>query len=271
MKYVIVHKAALVHLGKACVATFAAFCAVLAPRVIAALATTDPVNGEIDLFGEDYLRLTIGVSLSVGVGTMLMMWKQPFDPPKIFTVALSFPALLAGGFNMTESVQELAARTTEVAVKSMSELKELDVPIEEPESISKSEPLSTIHFIQPSIGENKKIFNYHLIENAYAGNGAEADGFPLHISQLVTENQYLIVLKTYSNINEAKQGLVKFRKIISGATVVRTTKKYYVVASGTPSSIDDATQRVRKIKNLLRGKEYLGYSLSLLPIKRSNR
>ena len=267
MKDVIFHKATLEHLGKACVATFAAFCAALAPRVITALATSDPMNVEINLFGEAYLKLAAGVSLAIGIGTMLMMWKQPFDPPKIFTMALTFPALFAGGLNMTESVQELATKTSQAAVKSIRTLEELNIHIEEPETILESESLSTLHFSDPSMEKYKSLSNFRLIESAYADNSFKVDRFPLQISQLIIEKQYLIILKAYTKEEKAKEELAKFKAIVSGATIVRTKTKYYVVASGTPSSISDATQKVTRIKELFSKVKDIAPSLSLLPIK----
>jgi len=274
VKDVIVHKPTLEHFGKAVVATFAAFCATLAPRVITALATSDPLGGEINLFGEPYLRLAVFVSLAIGIGTMFMMWRQPFDPPKIFVMALSFPSLVAGGWNMTGSVQELATNSTQTTLRSMSTLQELNIAIEQPAKLLELESVNTSGFFRQSYETDVGVAKLFMVGSARASTSSEVGKAPLQISQLLVQQQYLVILGTFSDETQAQDALERFRQIVPGATTVRTRSNYYIVATRTPSSISEATQLASQLRDRLEqarseaGESWnLNYSVRLLPVE----
>lgn len=250
-------------IGKVLVATFAAICAALAPRVITALSTSDP-NAEIHLFSESYLQVVVIVCVAIGVGAMLVTWRLPFDPPKIFTIALSFPALVSGGWNMSAGVQNAANISLRETDRSKVVLEQQDIPILAPVPAL---DLKMGLYQQPAQRGLASIELGFFSSARAAEPGDRAYSSP-NISQVIVQQKYLVTLGSYGDKRRAERELHNLQRIVPRATLATIGGTYYLVASPTPSTITGATRLATSLKNQFTSTQRRSYPIGLLPLGR---
>lgn len=83
----------------------ASICAVLFPRLIAMLTTTD--SAKITFFSGEYLLVALILSALVGVVVMILEWRVPRAPRDTFMTTLGLPAILAGALSANQNTATL--------------------------------------------------------------------------------------------------------------------------------------------------------------------
>lgn len=107
----------LPQVGKFLIGVFAGLCAIFVPRIVTELSAYDP-SGELELFNTDFIVLAALLAVFLGGVVMILKWRQVCHPPEIFMAALGVPALLAGAFNMSVSVDTLSRKSAQIAALS---------------------------------------------------------------------------------------------------------------------------------------------------------
>ncbi len=229
------------HIGRFLVATFAGICAVFGPRLISLLATTNPTE-EIMLFGNSYLIVGTLVSIMIGFGIVVMKWNvAAATPSEIFGAALAFPAVIAGGLNMSASVTQLGESQDELVAANMTILEIAGLQQRESEAI---------HIIGESEAEPSEsssiLFDFSLIGSAHAQSlqsqstlTARPGGFDP--GRILSQQQYFVFLNEFDNADDAIQASKELQSIAPDAVAVESGGKFYVLEDTNTRGLSQAT------------------------------
>lgn len=234
---------------KFCIGMFAGLCATIVPKMVTALATSDP-TGTIVLFGGDYLMLSVALSVLLGVSVMILKWQEPCLPQAIFYSALGLPALIAGSFNMSASLHTLD--------KAQWQIDRLNAALHQEAGVNTyaPEPLMMIPNDQTSmLPEDQSFFVFRFVATAYAQEPADISKKKLPLVQkhfdpgkVLRQPQFIIVIKKTNSVREAKEAWKKIEPNFPGASIVKGTSSYYVIESAQTKSRTDATLRALELR-----------------------
>ncbi len=251
------------HAGKLFVATFAVACAAFLPRIITTLSTSDP-HAEIELFGWDYIVLSVILSVAIGAGVMLTAWAQPLDPPKIFALALGFPAVISGGLNMTASVNSLETKSQEVNSIAERLLQENAIPTIAPLTVEPVAQAPGDHAIPNSFA-----WNLGIVSAAQAGEPLKVRRPSFNPGRILNERRYLVTLFETKDKATAVTQLRKIQQAMPGASIVRgSDKNFYIVRNLSPVPISRASVQAVEARAALMSQQLPTNSLKLLPLGR---
>jgi hypothetical protein len=110
-------------LAKLMIGAFAGLCACFFPRLLLLINVADQSSPRPDIFEFEYILCTLIFSTFVGVVVMLLEWNVGNKPGKTFLMALSVPALIAGGVN-TNNAYDLFASNAAVTVELSKKLQD---------------------------------------------------------------------------------------------------------------------------------------------------
>src|SRR5262249_40334964 len=106
----------------------ASICAVLFPRLLAAL--TVPDSAKITFVSREYFVLSLLLSALVGVVVMILEWRVPRAPRDTFLMTLGLPAILAGALSANQNTAALQDATKEKDALAAALAKQTNIPIE---------------------------------------------------------------------------------------------------------------------------------------------
>jgi len=236
----------------------AGVCAVMAPRMLAAL--TVPVKDEkIIFFSFNYVAVSLVFAMMIGAVIMIIEWRQPKKPGETFVKALGIPALLASALNTTSGISTVNAYVEKNDQITKELGRKSDIP---------TRPFS------PIIGEtiiegratpemeNSASLDIPGISAAHASEMAS----PLMVVEFnvgiqINQPQYLVVLDEAATKNEA---LVKTRLlsgIIPQVRIVQTKDAFLIVQDAAPRSKSEA------LVDAIRFKERNNVRPSLLEVR----
>lgn len=239
----------------------AGVCAVIAPRMLAAL--TVPVKGDkIIFFSLDYIAVSLLFAIMIGAVIMIIEWRQPKRPGDTFVKALGIPALLASALNTTAGISTVNAYVE----KNDQITKELDRKSDIP-----TRPFS------PIIGENAT----PVMEDSPSPNipGTSAFGIlgisaahasevaaPLVVAELnmgiqINQPKYLVVLDEAATENEAIAKSRILSRTIPQVRIVQTKDAFLIVQDAEPRSKSEA------LVDAIRFKERNNLQPSLLEVR----
>jgi hypothetical protein len=106
----------------------ASICAVLFPRLLAALTVSE--SATITFVSRQYLELALLMSALVGVVVMILEWRVPRAPRDTFLMTLGLPAILAGALSANQNTAALqdAAKAQDALAAALA--RQTDIPIE---------------------------------------------------------------------------------------------------------------------------------------------
>ena len=122
---------------KFAIGTVASLCAVLVPRLLAALAARDQAS--ITFITRSYAELAVILSGLVGLVVAILEWRVPRSPRDTFMTTLGIPAILAGALsaNSNAGALKLATQTQDALADKLSQ--ESGITIEAPKTTSTGE------------------------------------------------------------------------------------------------------------------------------------
>lgn len=238
--------------GKFIVGAGAGLCATIVPKMVTALATSDP-NGNIVLFGTDYILISIALSGFLGFGVMVLNWEGRCVPRTIFTGALGLPAVFAGAFNVSSSLHVLE--------RTQWQNDNLNKALQRESGINDygAEPLTIIGNQKMSMrfdGKSQSAFG--LVRTAHAQDTAMSPKTKaisaaqrFDPGRVLRQPKYLIVLKKTTSLEDAKAAFKKAQAAVPGAAVVQGRQGYYVIEDTEPKNRTDATFTALELKKKL--------------------
>jgi hypothetical protein len=245
-------------IGKVLVGLFAGVCATFLPRIITALSTSDP-TGKINVFGADFIMLAIVFSAFLGIGVMILKWADPLQPAALFTAALGVPALVAGAFNMSASVNQLQQKTTEASALASAVRQQTGVRTLQPEALRLPGPQSLLL-------PGDWLQRLALVSPAFAADlNAVIQQRSFDAGTVIDERRYLIVLQSFPTLEEAQKALDAYKAVAPGATVVEGTATSYIVDGLDAQPESAATIRAVELQQQLGGAGRQA-EVSLLPL-----
>lgn len=237
----------------------AGLCAVIAPRMLAAL--TVPVKDEkIIFFSFDYVVVSLAFSIMIGAVIMIIEWRQPKKPGDTFVKALGIPALLASALNTTAGISTVNAyvEKNDQITKELS--RKSDIPTR-PFSPIIGEPIIEGR-TTPDVTGASSALGILGISTAHASEVAA----PLVVAELnmgiqINQPKYLVVLDEAATESEA---FVKVR-LLSGTIpqirVVKTKDAFLIVQDAEPRGKSEA------LVDAIRFKERNNLQPSLLEVR----
>jgi hypothetical protein len=233
----------LPQVGKFLIGVFAGLCAIFVPRIVTELSAHDP-SGELELFTMEFIVLAALLAVFLGGVVMILKWRQVCHPPEIFMAALGVPALLAGAFNMSVSVDTLSEKSAQIAALSEEIARSSGIETLQPDAL-------TIFEIVPG-GQTR----LHLpgqgifIRRAFAAelNLRSPEKRPFDPLRIVKEKQYFVVLEKYDNAKKAFTAAEKLKAIAPNAVVVRGDNTYYVLEGATSMPLSSATVKALQLQ-----------------------
>jgi hypothetical protein len=246
-------------IGKVLIGLFAGICATFLPRIVTALSTSDP-TGKINVFGAVFILLAIVFSGFLGIALMILKWGDPLQPAALFTAALGVPALVAGAFNMSASVNQLQQKTTEAAALASAVRQQTGVRTLQPEALRLPGPQSLLL-------PDGWLQHLALISPALAADlNAIIQQRSFDAGTVIDERRYLIVLQSFGSLAEARQALEAYKAVAPSATIVEGATSSFIVdgLDGKPES--SATIRAVELQQQLSAAGQPG-EVSLLPLQ----
>lgn len=225
----------------------ATLCAVLTPRLIAALTTPD--RGNITFISPAYAGLALAFSVLIGVVVAILEWRVPRAPRDTFMTTLGVPAILAGALTANQGVVELqrANQSNDQTLNAI--LQNNNIPVEGPGGAAPASdgkqsllrvPFETTVYAQP-------------VTSAPAAPQATASRLAIVISQ----PRYFVVLDRAKTQLDAQNRLAVLARNLNAAAPGRAPKvalragsgEFLVVVADGPLSKADATLQAITLKN----------------------
>jgi hypothetical protein len=249
------------HLIKALIATFAVLSAALVPRLVAAITTSDP-TGEIELFGRDYVVLSVVLSVFVGVGVMITLWGATVEPSKIFAHALAYPAIVSGGLNLTASVDDLQAKNKETRTLAEALRQTRNIKVLPPLSIKPTGSLSS----PPAARRTTMARPFRLVSVAHAAEAETSSKGGFNPGVVLREPTYYIVVFSADTESKAREWLKANQQAVPNGQVVKASNgRYLVLASFKPLPAGEASIKAWGIAKQLSPKVAAETSIGLMP------
>ncbi len=229
---------------------FAGLCATIVPKMVTALATSDP-GGNMVLFSNDYLIISVSLSIIIGLGIMLVKWNEKCVPNLIFMSALGLPAVISGSFNMSAGLQTLD--------RKQFEIDKLNTTLSEEQGISSFSadqlqivPLNPLDPVKQSLFEPESwTSRLSIIGTAQAQQSQPQKLREFNPGQVVREDQYFIVINKGANLVKIKSALKRIQAKVPTAAIVKGAREYYILDSLQPQSQTAATLKAVQLKKKL--------------------
>ena len=230
---------------KFAIGAIASLCAVLIPRLLAALAQRDPVS--VTFITPEFAGLAAAFSGLVGLVVTILEWRVPRAPFDTFMTTLGVPAILAGALSANQNAGALQEKTQKANELVDALSKETGIAIESP----KTSPTDT---------GRQGAWADVLIRPVYAANddaalrSAEAQPpFAIRVNQ----PRYLIVLDRAATQQDAEtkasQLTQRFAAVAPGqplsTQVQRQGAEFLVVVAGGARIKADAILEAVRVKN----------------------
>lgn len=227
----------------------AGLCAVIAPRMLAAL-TVPATSDKITFFSFDYMVVSLMFAMMIGAVIMIMEWRQPKKPGDTFIKALGIPALLASALNTTAGISTVNAyvekndkitqeldRKADIPTRPFSPIiGESATPLLESSSLP-DVPARTPHMLGASVLGIFGISAAHASEAAVSLPWVVAE---LNMGIQINQPQYLVVLDEAATENEAITKMRILDKAIPQARIIQTKNAFLIVHGVEPRSKSEA-------------------------------
>jgi hypothetical protein len=205
--------------------------------------------------------LAIVFSAFLGIALMILKWTEPLPPAALFTAALGIPALVAGAFNMSASVNQLQQKTTEAATLASAVRQQSGVRTLQPEALRLPGPAP-----QSLLVPGGWLQHLAVVGPALAADlNAIIQQRSFDAGKVLDEQKYLIVLQSFATAAEAEKALDAYKAVVPAATVVEGATTSYIVDGLDAKPESSATIRAVELQQQLvsAGKPA---AVSLLPL-----
>ena len=241
-------------LAKFVIGSFAGMCACLFPRLIVFLNVMGQEVQGLEVFDPLYIICALIFSLFVGIVVMLLEWHVVSEPGKTFMMALSIPALFAGGFNTTNAI-DLYASKSDINTRLNGAL--------EKTLLIKTQPVpEKIKKILPGTQNNSSLILRFGGSIAHAGeNSIKPTQF---LAFRVKEKLFMILLDTSDSREEALEKAEKIRQkynIQEIELIEFGPNKFGIVYRGSELPRSKALLEIYELK-----KNFRNLNPSLLPV-----
>ena len=216
------------------IGTIASLCAVLLPRMLAALSLGG--NRDLGFVDQTYIEVAVGFSVLVGLAVMFLEWKIPRKPRDTFMATLGIPAILAGAVSGNQNAQQLQQQMQRENNLTKLASEKSDIPIESTSPDHQSRENSVA-----------------LIPPVYAETRLPAQQVtrqpPLAIQ--IRQPRYFIVLDRSPNQQEAQAKMSVLSQRLKSANqplslqVQKQRNEFLVVAGGPRVRADALLEAVR--------------------------
>ena len=226
------------------IGAIASLCAVLIPRLLAALAQRDQVS--VTFITPQYAGLAAVFSVLVGLVVTILEWRVPRTPFDTFMTTLGVPAMLAGALSANQNAGALQEKTQKANELVDALSKETGIAIESPKTNA------------PDTGR-QGAWADALIPPVYA-NADDAlrsteDQSPFAIR--VNQPRYLIVLDRAATQQDAETKTSQLTQRLTAAApgqplsmqVQRQGAEFLVVVAGGARIKADAMLEALRVKN----------------------
>lgn len=235
----------------------AGLCAVIAPRMLAAL-TVPATSDKITFFSFDYMAVSLMFAMMIGAVIMIMEWRQPKKPGDTFIKALGIPALLASALNTTAGISTVNAyvekndkitqeldRKADIPTRPFSPIiGEGATPLLEssslpdvPRASEPDIPARTPNLLGASVLGVFGISAAHASEAAAPSPWVVAE---LNMGIQINQPQYLVVLDEAATENEAITKMRILGKAIPQARIIQTKDAFLIVHGVEPRGKSEA-------------------------------
>jgi hypothetical protein len=229
----------------------ASICAVLAPRLIAALTITD--RASVTFVSRQYFLLALIFSGLVGLVVAILEWRVPRVPRDTFMTTLGLPAILAGALSANQNTAALqhAAQTQDALADALS--RHIGI------SIEPAKPVSV-----PETPEKQGALIDLLVAPVYA-QGTQANVAPAgalaaqraRLGILIDQARYLIVLDRARTEQDAQTRAFQMGERLKQAApgrplnvqIEKQASEFLIVVSGGPRLKSDAVLEAVRVKD----------------------
>ena len=223
----------------------ATLCAVLTPRLIAALTTPD--RGNVTFVSPAYAGLALAFSVLIGVVVAILEWRVPRAPRDTFMTTLGVPAILAGALTANQGVAELQ-RTTQSNDQTLNAiLQNNSIPVEGPGGAA------------PASEGKQGVLRLPFETAVYAQPAASVPAAPQaaaasRLAIVINQPRYFVVLDRARTQTDAQNRLLALSRNLNAAAPGRAPKVVLraqsgeflvVVADGPLAKADAALQAIR--------------------------
>jgi hypothetical protein len=233
---------------KFAIGSIASLCAVLVPRLLAALTVRD--QADVIFISRDFAGLAVLFSALVGLVVAILEWRVPRAPRDTFMTTLGIPAILAGALSANQNTQALqqAAKTQGDLVNVLSGQAGISI---EPAKAPGTAP-----------GSQQGRLTDVLIPPLYAA-GLQANSVttaPTQFAISVNQPRYFIVLDRARTQQEAQARASQLAQRLSASApgrplalqVQRYADEFLVVVGGGARAKSDAVIEAVRVKNMYR-------------------
>ncbi|MBW2624022.1 MAG: hypothetical protein JRD68_14030 [Deltaproteobacteria bacterium] len=241
-------------LAKLVIGMFAGLCAAFFPRLVLLINAIGQDIQLLDIFDPQYLICAFLFSVIVGVVVMLFEWHVVNEPGKTFMMALSVPALIAGGLN-TNTALNLYESDTEINTR-LSTVFEDSTPVKTlpvPEEITE---------VQPEFQKESSLLLHLGGRSAHAGGNSLK---PTQFLALRVKKELFMVMLDKANSREGafnKANEIRKKCRLKDIEVVKFGQnKFGVVCRGAKFTRPEALLVIHALRKVCRG-----LHPSLLPI-----
>jgi len=228
----------------------ASLCAVLMPRLLAALAVKDQAS--INFVTGEYLEVAGLFSVLVVFVVMILEWRVPRAPGDTFMTALGVPAILAGALTTNQNAMALQEKTQSANAVADILAKEASIPIEssKPARAEGSPQSGLVDALVPTIHAES------------AMPPSDVDQARLAVDQRlavrINQPHYLIVLDRAASQPAAQTRATHLMQRLASATpsqpvtlrVQQQGNEFLVVESGAARAKSDAVLEAVRLKNV---------------------
>lgn len=230
-------------LAKFLIGSFAACCAVFVPRLTAMLATGD--TNKITMLPGTFVIIGIVFAIVVGIAVMILQYGKTCPPGETFMTALGFPALLSGMLMTTTSTQQinyLAKQTSDLsnAAAQGTQIKKTNTVLIDIQPLSLNDrPSNSKDWLVNTIGIQSVLAedfetagNIDPAINSENKNGKWTSWATINVQ----EPDYVIVLDTAQNKEQAIERASELKATIPSAQAVETSQGFFVIGGTKPES-----------------------------------
>lgn len=241
---------------------FAGICASLFPRLIVALNVAMDESDNIlnvQIFYTSYVIYATIFSILVGIVVMILEWNVRCKPGKTFAMALSVPALIAGGFNTNNAFDVYKDERASLLVEESIQTND-PIPIN-PNPVKKITPLAKLDDQE----SDNTLFSFLIpsIAEAYAGDSFS--GRSKFLAFRIKQQLYVVVLDRANSSQEAINRASELRPHIRNAQAVEIgASEYFIIVSGERLPRAEALIRADQLRRQF---SHLGLNIELLQLE----
>jgi hypothetical protein len=220
----------------------ASMCAVLFPRLIAAL--TIPDKARITFISLEYLTVMLIFSALVGVVVTILEWRVPRAPRDTFMTTLGLPAILAGALSANQNTLELQAAMRQNEALAEETRERSGIPIES----------------EPTAAPQKQGALIDLIVTpVYAAQGSRAvqKSPSPRLGIIIEQPRYFIVLDRAASLSDARTKLSQIVQRLKAAVpdrplnlqIEQRATEFLVTLAGGPRVKSEAVLEAVRLKD----------------------